>query len=880
MLRIVQNNSVAQAKGYYSKADYYSEGQELAGTWRGLGADRLGLHGEIRQQDFEALCDNLHPTNGERLTPRTKSHRTVGYDFNFHVPKSVSVAYMLTQDERILDAFRESVGETMRELEADAKTRVRGNGRDEERVSGNLVWGEFIHLTARPVDGVPDPHLHAHCFVFNQTFDHDEQRWKAAQFRDIKRDAPYFEAAFYARFAKRLTDLGYPIVRKGKQWDLAGVPKSLSTKFSRRTQQVEEHAEEKGIRNAREKDKLGAKTRERKTKELSMSDLRSVWRGRLSGEERVALLELGNGKPSATAIDTPDQAMHHAIGHCFERNSVVSSRDVLAESMRQGLGSITPETAQAAMEDAGVIVRSYRGRTMATTPHVLKEEQIMLDYARNGRGTCTPLHSDWRFRPDELNEGQQTAVRHVTESRDRVMMIKGSAGTGKTTLMRVAVEAIEAGGHEVFTFAPSAEASRNVLRSEGFSNATTVAELLVNDKLQDAAHGQVLWIDEAGLLGTRELKQVFNIAARIDARVILSGDWRQHGSVTRGAAMRLLEQEGGIRPAVVSAIKRQTGRYMDAVDALSKGDTDDGISILDELGWVEEVRDGTLAQRVAHEFVETIQKDGVAPLVVSPTHLEGNRLTQEIRKELTRCKVLSGSEKQFTRLVPLNFTEAERADPAMYEPGDIIVFQQNAHGHKKGQRLIVNDVPPQDLLQHASRFQVYKSENLPLAKGDRIRFTANAHDKSGKHRLNNGAIHRIKRFNILGDIVLDNGWVVDKKHGFLAPGYVVTSHSSQGKTVDKVIIAESADSLGAASREQFYVSVSRGRYQAKVFTDDREALRDAIGRSNSRLAAVELVSQMPELDEIRRRAADLSKHVAEQSRDSRALVKELVHERG
>lgn len=880
MLRIIQNDSVSRAKGYYSKADYYSEGQELAGIWGGRGADRLGLHGEIRQQDFEALCDNLHPESGERLTPRTKSHRTVGYDFNFHVPKSVSVAYMLNRDERILDAFRESVGETMRELETDAKTRVRGKGRDEDRVSGNLVWGEFVHLTARPVDGVPDPHLHAHCFVFNQTFDQNEQRWKAVQFRDIKRDAPYFETAFYARFARRLTDLGYPIVRKGKQWDLAGVPKSLSKKFSRRTQQVEEQAEEKGIRNAHEKDKLGAKTRERKTKELSMSELRSVWRGRLSGEERVALLELGSHKRAVAAIDAPIQAVQHAIGHCFERNSVVPSREVLAESLRQGLGNVIPETAQAAMEDAGVIVRSYRGRMMATTPQVLKEEQAMLDYARSTRGTCAPLRPGWQFRPNDLNQGQQAAVRNVTESRDRVMVIKGSAGTGKTKLMREAVEAIETGGHHVFTFAPSAEASRNVLRSEGFSNATTVAELLINQNLQKEASGQVLWIDEAGLLGTRELKQVFEVAARIDARVILSGDWRQHGSVTRGAAMRLLEQEGGIRPAVVSDIMRQTGRYMNAVAALSQGNTDDGIEILDQLGWVEEVRDGTLAERVAHEFVETIQKDGKVPLVVSPTHAEGNRVTQAIRKEMIRCKMLSGSEKSFARLVPLNFTEAERADQAMYEPGDIIVFQQNAPGHKKGERFVVNDVLPQGLLQHASRFQVFKSESMPLAKGDRIRFTANGHDKSGKHRLNNGAIHRIKRFNVFGDIVLDNGWIVNKNHGFFSPGYVVTSHSSQGKTVDKVIIAEPADSLGAASREQFYVSVSRGRYQAKVFTDDREALSDAIGRSSPRLAAVELVSHVPELDAIRRRAADLSKHVAQQSRDTQIQTKELVHERG
>ena len=82
------------------------------------------------------------------------------------MPKSVSLLYAMTRDERILDAFRDSVDATMQDIEAEMATRVRKGGKNEERKTGNMVWGEFIHFTSRPVDGVPDPHLHAHCFVF------------------------------------------------------------------------------------------------------------------------------------------------------------------------------------------------------------------------------------------------------------------------------------------------------------------------------------------------------------------------------------------------------------------------------------------------------------------------------------------------------------------------------------------------------------------------------------------------------------------------------------------------------------------------------------------------------------------------------------------
>ena len=90
----------------------------------------------------------------------------------------------------------------------------------------------------------------------------------------------------------------------------------------------------------------------------------------------------------------------------------------------------------------------------------------------------------------------------------------------------------------------------------------------------------------------------------------------------------------------------------------------------------------------------------------------------------------------------------------------------------------------------------------------------------------------------------DNGWTVSKEFGHLSHGYCVTSYASQGKTVDRVFIGESAESLGAASREQFYVSASRGREQVTVYTDDKHRLIEAINRTDDRLTATELVQTL------------------------------------
>ena len=205
------------------------------------------------------------------------------------MPKSVSVAYEFTQDERILDAFKLSVNQTMREIESEIKTRVRKQGANENRTTGNMIWAEFVHFTARPVNGIPDPHLHAHCYTFNTTWDDEEKKWKAGQFRDLKADAPYFEAAFHARFSRQLAELGYRIERTAKGWELAGVPQRVLDEFSKRTEQVEQKAKELGITSAKGKDGLAALTRERKQKQFTKPELRELWNERISAEERAGI---------------------------------------------------------------------------------------------------------------------------------------------------------------------------------------------------------------------------------------------------------------------------------------------------------------------------------------------------------------------------------------------------------------------------------------------------------------------------------------------------------------------------------------------------------------------------------------------------------------
>jgi conjugative relaxase-like TrwC/TraI family protein len=885
MIRITQQNSSAGAKRYYATADYYTEGQELVGSWGGKGASRLGLSGTVDRFSFDRLCDNLNPQTGEPLTVRTRSERTVGYDFTFSVPKSVSLLYALSGDQDVLGAFREAVDETMREMEAEMKTRVRKAGADKNRTTGNMTWAEFIHTTSRPVDGLPDPQLHAHVFVFNTTWDQEEERWKAGQFRELKRDAPYFQAAFRVRLANKLQDLGFGVTRKRDDFEISGIASDVLKRYSRRTAVIERMAEEKGITDPDRKAELGAETREKKESSLGWESLRKEWDSRLSDAERKQLASVHRRERTfERPLHGEAQAVDHALAHSFVREAVLPERKLVTEALKRGLGAVTVEDVTSTMQARPLIRNEVDGRAMATTKEMLALESKLIEFARDGRGRSRPLgDADRPISRDWFNEGQKAAVRHVLTSRDRVMIIRGVAGTGKTTLEQEIGEALAEAGKPVVALAQSVKASREVLRQEaGFAMADTVARFFKDSAMQEAARNGVILVDEASQLGTQDMLKVFETADAVGARVILVGDRRQHRSVTAGEPLKLLEERAGLRVAEVTEILRQSGDYKKAAKALSEGRVGDAFEELDHLSWIKEVPDAERYEAMAVAYLSAVSETGrdgkpKTALVVSPTHAEGDRITGAIREGLKGQGKLVG-ERMVRTWIPAHLTESQKMDATEFDPGNLIEFHQNAPGFKKGSRVLIADgtVPPVDL---ANRFEVFRPVELPLAVGDRIRVTAGGKTKDG-HRLSNGSLFNVQGFTRRGDIVVDHGWIIDRDFGHLTHGYVVTSHASQGVTVDKVFVGISSESFPATGQRTAYVALTRGKEQVQVFTDDKNDLLKAMSREDDPMSATNLVEQnqfRPNMPlGISRQTAI---HHALPSPDNGPALPELTHER-
>jgi len=215
-----------------------------------------------------------------------------------------------------------------------------------------------------------------------------------------------------------------------------------------------------------------------------------------------------------------------------------------------------------------------------------------------------------------------------------------------------------------------------------------------------------MWVDEAGLLSVKDMKRLFDVAKEENARVILSADSAQHNAVTRGDALRVLENSSAMQFARLTEIRRQTNdTYRKAVEAIAQGDAaakdgrtklEAGMDILDRMGAIIETQGDARYKQIAEDYADVItqRKAGgelKTSLVVAPTHAEIRHVTAAIRDTLKEKGKLSTKEREFTILRSRNLTEAERGDKASYEAGEVVQFHQNAKGFKRGERVTVKN---------------------------------------------------------------------------------------------------------------------------------------------------------------------------------------------
>jgi hypothetical protein len=397
--------------------------------------------------------------------------------------------------------------------------------------------------------------------------------------------------------------------------------------------------------------------------------------------------------------------------------------------------------------------------------------------------------------------------------------------------------------------------------------ARTVASLLNEERPTVAVAGapaRELWIvDEAGLLSSKQANGLLERANEAGAKVVLVGDAKQHHAVEAGAPFAYL-QRAGMETETLDKIRRQQDPELRAaVEKISEGRVKEGVRMLDEQKRVVEIADAKERHRaIAQEAVKAPDKT----LVVAPSNAERHELNRMIREELIAKGQVERESVKAEIATSKQLTREQKADVRNYEPGDRVKYFRDSkeHGIERGTegRVIAADAERHRLevrLQDGRRVEydpknyrggdVASVEERRFAAGDRVQFR----EPDRAQKIANGELGTIKRLDHesgAARIQLDKGHrgvdvnLKEKPVG-LDHAYAVTSHSSQGKTVDRVLVTVNTEhSRELVNREQLYVSVSRARQDAVVYTNDRKELTAAVDREAGKSSAVDLIGKV------------------------------------
>jgi ATP-dependent exoDNAse (exonuclease V) alpha subunit len=478
---------------------------------------------------------------------------------------------------------------------------------------------------------------------------------------------------------------------------------------------------------------------------------------------------------------------------------------------------------------------------------------------REGRGQAEPITTTddvkrWAARRG-LAPDQSLAAETTLSTRDWLSALEGRAGAAKTTSVGAIREMAHERGYFVRGFGPTSGSVKAL--TEAGVLACTVASLLENPKLEKQA--RELWVvDESSLLATRQVNRVLHLAKQIGVeRVVFVGDERQHHAIEAGRPLYQMRQ-AGMTTASLTVIRRQRDPELrKAVELAAAGELAETIAALSEQQRIREIAEPPERYRAIAEDYLRSHGAGQTTLVVSPAIEERSELNRVIRELLVERGQVAREGIELPTLTNVDLTRAQRAHARHYTLGDVLRFRRGSaklEVARGGYATVEAADAKRNVLKirtqngtiveyRPDRFrgvEVFRAEARTLAIGDRIQFRApdRALGVANGEFATTLAIHANRAW-----LRTDKGHevaVANARLRHIDYGYASTSHASQGATVDRVIVnIDTARSARLVNRRQFYVSLSRARHDACIFTDNTEALARAVAREQLKPTALE-----------------------------------------
>ncbi|MCX5278261.1 relaxase domain-containing protein [Streptomyces virginiae] len=779
-----------------------------------------------------------------------------GYDVTLDLSKSYSTAVALAGEEKseeLRAAFIEVARETFGALEgwaAYAMAGEHGNGKTADRVdtSGFLGW-MTVHYSARPVGGVGDPHLHVHGNLANMAHASDG-KWRTvgAGGRDIMRHAHAADAMVKARLRQITGErFGMRWERHAETgaWEVVGIDEGLRRAFSRRNTQIIAAAATEATTG--EQKLIARRLAEGKNTTITRADVRAAWRAR--ADELVDDVDamIRRAIPGPEGPDGPSVAgpgggpvmpspeeiaafIWRREGGLTESRKAVTRADVLAHVIDACPFGVPDIAAAEALTDAVLAVDGEavalptKGMAHLTNPQrythatILAAEQTIAETTaerlNEGAAQLTTAAAELAIttfeaqrttdplRPFVMSDEQRAATLRFLTAGHGVDVLRGKAGTGKTTIMNAARMGWEAAGLRVAGAATAAVAASQLQAESGITSATVATWLMdIRDGGRRMADADVLVLEEAAMVDDRDVAALLTAAAEHGVKVVQIGDWAQLKAIGVGGGFRRAHEI--VDGLELSENRRQTDAVeRAALEAWLDGGRRTALSMLAEHGRVHAVAtpDDACAAMLG------AWKDTVA------------RLEGDVHDQIEDLVVLAARNTD-VEVLNLGARELRKKD-----------------GHLAG----------------AHTFALSGGERLELAAGDVVRIKRNDYRsrRGGDVDVLNGYRGQVtyaaksgvsvewRRPADDGGYAVERAWITADQiaDGALQHGYAMTIAAAQGLTCDYTLVY----GVGASAND-LYPAISRDRISthlwlpADVVESEETRLRLGEARSDQEL---------------------------------------------
>ncbi len=938
MITLASVGSASSAAEYLCQDNYYTADQtQEASAWFGKGADALGLTGKVEEAAFVAVLEGRLP-DGSVIAGKDGVHRP-GVDLTFSASKSVSLVAMLGGDKRLVEALKESVTATLRWAEknvVEARVWDAAQGRQVPERTGNLIAATFLHDVNR--NGEPQLHIHAVVANATLASDgkwhalRNDELYRAQHVLSAVHNAELrnrVEALGYETVPARNAIDG--------AFEIKGVTREAVEAFSTRRAEILAELAKDDRGSARERELAALSTRRGKELEPDAARQVAAWKetarligfdparliehakARAAGEQTVwsrvvdgirGIGERGMAIASAMGLTPKDgdplvperlgrlepkafataQAVASAARELGEREAAFSRNDLIRTALERQ-GPVTVDMIEARidlLQDRGLLVGSGpadRDR-MLTTEQALAIETKVIALAQAGKNSVQPIADKdgivARLQEQaraiglrRLNTGQEQAGVAILTSKDRVHLVQGGAGVGKSAALAPVAAIAREEGRQVVALSHVGRIARE-FGEKTASPASTVDGFLARyarviegsasaEKMAAARaelSGALVMVDEASQIGTDRLARLIALANLMDVgKLVLAGDIKQLPAIEAGKPFAQLQHQDLGKSQITENLRAQTPQMVAINSALQQGDVAEAFAVLKPA--TTEVPSGKIANAAAAMWANLPKDERDNTILLAAGRAmrsAGNAAAQEA---LIERGEVGDRGVRLEVLDRVTITREGARQLKGYQDGRVVAIETNlrAQGFARGERGTViglkdgkvelampdgeirrfdPDRLPRNLKHDA--VTIFERKEIALHEGDRIRWTA----KDDQRRLLNGDIAHVARID--GDTITvkaGDGQLHDLPRGDpmlerLDLAYAINVHVAQGMTARDGIIMMSERERMLNTSASFLVAVTRIAENATLVTDNPSRVeRQVESQSGEKSSAIE-----------------------------------------